>query len=170
MELQIDEYVVYKTAGVCQVLAKESQSPDGQTEILYYKIKPLNDTNSIYYIPVATAEEKLRRLLSKEQVLELIDSMADSEDKETVWSDNRRERKEMYSQIMRGGDQHALVQMISTLYFRKQSSEASGKRFSSMDENAMKNAETLLLQEFGVVLGLEPEEVREYIDRRVKGE
>lgn len=170
MELQIDEYVVYKTAGVCQVLAKESQSPDGQTEILYYKIKPLNDTNSMYYIPVAAAEEKLRRLLSKEQVLELIDSMADSEDKETVWSDNRRERKEMYSQIMRGGDQHALVQMISTLYFRKQSSEASGKRFSSMDENAMKNAETLLLQEFGVVLGLEPEEVREYIDRRVKGE
>ena len=170
MELQIDEYVVYKTAGVCQVLAKESQSPDGQTEILYYKIKPLNDTNSMYYIPVAAAEEKLRRLLSKEQVLELIDSMADSEDKETIWSDNRRERKEMYSQIMRGGDQHALVQMISTLYFRKQSSEASGKRFSSMDENAMKNAETLLLQEFGVVLGLEPEEVREYIDRRIKGE
>lgn len=170
MELQIDEYVVYKTAGVCQVLAKESQSPDGQTEILYYKIKPLNDTNSTYYIPVASAEEKLRRLLSKEQVLELIDSMADStDDSESVWSDNRRERKEMYSQIMRGGDQHALVQMISTLYFRKQSSEASGKRFSSMDETAMKNAETLLMQEFGVVLGLEPDEVRQYIDERVKG-
>ncbi len=169
MELQIDEYVVYKTAGVCQVLAKESQSPDGQTEILYYKIKPLNDTNSTYYIPVAAAEEKLRRLLTKEQVLELIDCMADSEEKEIVWSDNRRERKEMYSQIMRGGDQHALVQMISTLYFRKQSSEASGKRFSSMDENAMKNAETLLMQEFGVVLGLEPEKVREFIDKRLKG-
>ena len=31
----------------------------------------------------------------------------------------------------------------------------------------MKNAENLMLQEFGVVLGLEPENVRKFIDERV---
>lgn len=168
MHLQTDEYVVYKSAGVCRVLGEEAQRPDGVTEILYYKLKPIDDQNSTYYIPVATAAEKLRRLLSKEEVLELIDSMPRSADDKSMWSDNRRQRREMYSQILKGDDQHALVQMLSSLYFRKQSSEASGKRFSSMDEAAMKNAETLMLQEFGIVLGLEIEDVRKFIDERIQ--
>lgn len=168
MHLQADEYVMYKSTGVCRVLSKEAQSPDGITEILYYKLKPLDDPNSTYYIPVANAADKLRQLLTKEEVLELIDSMPRCADEETMWSDNRRERREMYSQILRGDNQHALVQMTASLYFRKQSSEASGKRFSSMDESAMKNAEALMLQEFGIVLGMKPEDVRKFIDDRVR--
>lgn len=168
MEFQTDEYVVYKSAGVCLVLGQEMQSPDGTTEIMYYKLKPLADQNSTYYIPVTAAAEKLRRLLTREEVLELIDSMPRSAGEEDVWTDNRRERREMYSQILKGDDQHALVQMIASLYFRKQSTAGSGKRFSSMDENAMKSAETLMLQEFGVVLDLTPEDVRKLIDERVQ--
>lgn len=169
MNYQIDDYVVYRSAGVCKVLSVEMQSPDGVAQILYYKLKPLGDPNSTYYIPVASADDKLRSLLSKEEVLSLIDTMPRSAgDEEDVWSENRRERKEMYSQIMRGDDQRALVQMISSLYFRKQDSEARGKRFSSMDELAMKNAENLMLQEFGVVLGMEPDAVRGFISGRVQ--
>jgi len=167
MEFQKNDCVVYKSAGVCRVISIEPQSMDGETEILYYKLKPLADANSTYYIPVSVGAEKLRRLLTKEEVLELIDTMPRSEDEIDVWSDNRRERREMYSQILKGDDQKALVQMISALYFRKQFSEANGKRFSSMDESAMKNAETLMLQEFGTVLGLSPEEVRKFIDERI---
>ncbi|MEE5993386.1 MAG: CarD family transcriptional regulator [Oscillospiraceae bacterium] len=166
MDYQMNDYVVYKSSGVCQVVSKETQSPDGVTEIMYYKLKPLSDPNSTYYVPVAAAGEKLRPLLSREEVLDLIDGMPRSED-ESVWTDNRRERREMYAQVLKGDDQKALVQLISSLYFRKQFSEANGKRFSSMDENAMKNAENLMLQEFGVVLGLEPENVRKFIDERV---
>ena len=73
----------------------------------------------------------------------------------------------MYSQILRGDDQKALVQLIASLYFKKQDQEAQGKRFSSMDENAMKNAENLMLQEFGVVLEMEPDQVRDFIDKKV---
>lgn len=168
MDFKKDDCVVYKSAGVCRVLSVEPQSMDGENEILYYKLKPLSDANSTYYIPVSTGTEKLRPLLTKEEVLALIDDMPKSEDEIEVWSDNRRERREMYSQILKGDDQKALVQLISALYFRKQSSEASGKRFSSMDESAMKNAENLMLQEFGTVLGMSPDEVRKFIDERVQ--
>ncbi|MBQ8927705.1 MAG: CarD family transcriptional regulator [Oscillospiraceae bacterium] len=167
MKLQPDEFVVYRSAGVCRVLSEESQSPDGVTQVMYYKLKPESDPNSTYYVPVAMAEEKLRRLLTREEVLELIDNMPLSADEEE-WLDNRRERKEMYSRIIGGDDQKALVNLIASLYFRKQSSEASGKRFSSMDESAMKNAEQLMLQEFGIVLGMPAEEVRTFIDERVQ--
>lgn len=168
MELQNDTYVVYKSAGVCRVLGQEAQSPDGETEIMYYKLKPVSDQNSTYYVPVANAGDKLRRLLTKEEVLELIDSMPRSAGEGDLWTDNRRERREIYTQILRGDDQYALVQMLSSLYFRKQSSEGAGKRLSSMDESAMKNAESLMLEEFGIVLELAPEDVRKFIDERVQ--
>ncbi|MBQ4464694.1 MAG: hypothetical protein II916_01840 [Oscillospiraceae bacterium] len=167
MELKINDMVVYKSAGVCRVIAEEEQSMDGVNYIDYYKLKPLSDENSTYYIPVASADEKLRRLLRKDEVIELIDTMPRSADEAEMWSDNRRERKEMYSQILKGDDYSALVHLISSLYFKKQDQEAQGKRFSSMDENAMKNAENLMLQEFGVVLGMEPEAVRDYIAQRM---
>lgn len=141
---------------------------DGRTYVKYYKLKPISDENSTYYIPVAAAEEKLRRLLKKDEVLALIDSMPRSaEDDDAVWSENRRERKERYTQILRGDDQKALIGLISSLYFRKQDQESRGRRFSTMDESAMKSAENLMLQEFGVVLGLEPEQVRGFIADRV---
>lgn len=167
MELHINDLVVYRSAGVCRVVAEEEQSMDGVSFVKYYKLKPLADENSTYYIPVASAGEKLRELLPKEEVLSLIDSMPRSAGEDDIWSDNRRERKEIYSQILRGDDQKALVQLISSLYFKKQDQEARGKRFSTMDETAMKNAENLMLQEFGIVLGLEPEQVRGFIEQRV---
>lgn len=167
MDIKIDDLVIYRSAGVCRVVSKEEQSMDGVTNVMYYKIKPLADQNSTYYIPVASADDKLRLPLTKEQVLELIDTMPRSAEGDELWTENRRERKELYTQIMRGDDQKALVQLISSLYFKKQDQEAQGKRFSSMDENAMKNAESLMLQEFGVVLGMEPDEVRAFIAERI---
>ncbi|MDE6087183.1 MAG: hypothetical protein K2G25_02225 [Oscillospiraceae bacterium] len=166
MEFQQNDRVVYKSAGVCEVLGVETQSMDGENEVLYYKLKPVSDANSTYYIPVASEKEKLRKLLTKDEVMELIDSMSGKEPEEKIWSDNRRERREIYTQILKGDDQKALVQLISSLYFRKQSSEARGRRFSSMDETAMKNAENLMIQEFAAVLEMNPEEIRNLISQR----
>lgn len=167
MELKTDDLVVYKSAGVCRVVSEEERRMDGIHTVKYYKLKPLADENSTYLIPVSAAADKLRQLLPKDEVLALIDSMPVSADEDSMWSENRRERKELYSQILRSDDQKALIQLSAALYFKKQDQEAQGKRFSAMDESAMKNAEALMLQEFGVVLGLEPEQVREFIEQRV---
>ncbi len=168
MELQKGAYIVYRNAGVCQVVDLEEQSMDGEHTILYYKIKPISDASSTYYIPVAKAGEKLRRLLTESEILTLIDSMPQSGECSEYWSDNRRERKEMYSQIMKSDDHMTILRLISSLYFRKRAAEAKGKRFSAMDETIMKNAETLMLQEFGFVLELSEPEVRRFMDERVK--
>lgn len=164
MELQLNEYVVYRNTGVCQIIAIEDQCMDGVTTVCYYKLKPIADTNSTYYIPVSKAEEKIRKLLTKEEVKELINTMPLEEEPDTILSNNRRERKEMYSQILKSDDHMAILRLISALYFHKRSSEAKGKRFSAMDENAMKNAETLMLQEFGFVLDMTESELRQYMD------
>ena len=167
MKYKAGERVVYKNVGVCQVVSVEEQSMDGENEVLYYKLKPVADANSTYYVPVASGEEKLRYLLSKEEVLELIDTMPKLEDEAKIWSNNRRERREMYTQILKGDDLKAIVQLISGLYFRKQATEARKKKFSSMDESVMKSAEGRMLQEFSIVLEIPLEDIRTFIDERV---
>jgi len=167
MDIKKGDYVVYRGSGVCQVVDIESQTMDGIHSILYYKLKPLHDINSTYYIPVEKAYEKIRHLLSKDDIINLIDSIPYSEPLDTALSDNRRERKELYSQIIKSDDPKALLSLILSLYFKKISSETQGKRFSSMDETVMKNIEQPLLQEFGFVLGMEEDELRKFIDTRV---
>lgn len=167
MNLKKDDYIVYRSAGVCQIVEVAPQSMDGVHTVLYYKLKPISDPNSTYYIPAEHAEDKLRNLLTEEEVLALIDAMPHSDEEDSLWSDNRRERKEMYAQIMKGDDHYALIRMISSLYFRKQFTEKHGKRFSTMDESAMKNAENLMLQEFGFVLKMNQETLRKFIAARV---
>ncbi len=167
MDLQINDYIVYRNTGICQVAALEEQCMDGEHSILYYKLKPLADPNSTYYIPVAKADEKMRPLLTKDEVLQLIDTMPQEGEADDLWSDNRRERKELFTQVMRGDDHTAMLRLIALLYFRKRSSEAQGKRFSAMDEAVMKTAEGLMLQEFGFVLGMEEDALRKFIDERV---
>ncbi len=168
MDIKNGDYVIYRTAGVCQLVSTEPRMLDGKNSIVYYQLKPLTDPNSTYYVPVETAESKIRELLTKEEVLELIDGMPLSDADSSLWSDNRRERREMYTRIMKGDDHKAMAQLVCSLYFRKQFSEAKGKRFSVMDESAFKNAETLLLQEFGIVLGMSEAEVRKFIAQRLE--
>lgn len=170
MDIQKDDYVVYRTAGVCQLVGIESQTVDGEHSVLYYQLKPLADSNSTYYIPVAKADDKIRKLLTKEEVLELIDGMSLSDADDHFCSDNRREQREMYSQILKSDDRKAMAQLVCFLYSKKQFSESHGKRFSTMDESAFKNAEALLLQEFGIVLGLSESEVRKFIADRLENQ
>ncbi len=166
MGFKENDYVVYRSAGVCQITEVSPQSMDGIHTVMYYILKPLADQNSKYYIPVEHAEDKLRPLLKVAEVLALIDAMPAADEEDMLWLDNRRERKEMYTQIMKGDDHYALIRMLSSLYFRKQSTEQNGKRFSSMDETVMKNAETLMMQEFGFVLQMTQDELHDFIKER----
>jgi RNA polymerase-interacting CarD/CdnL/TRCF family regulator len=164
MELENEEYVVYKSFGVCQMLGIQTQNMDGEHEIPYYKLKPLTDLNSTYYVPVTAAKEKLRRLMQKNEVLALISDMPVCDDAvDSIWSDNRKERRETYARILKSDDHSAMMKLISSLYFKKQSSEADGKYFSDMDKSAMENAERLMIQEFGIVLHMTSEEVKDFL-------
>ena len=167
MELQNGEYVFYRNNGVCKMLDVESQCMDGKTSILYYKLKPISDGRSTFYVPVSVSDEKLRYLLTREEVTGLIDSMNELESDSSKWSCNRRELREMYAKVLKSDDYREISRLISALYFKKRAMEIQGRRFSTMDEIAMRNAERLMLEEFGFVLEMTEAELRKYIDDRI---
>jgi CarD family transcriptional regulator len=164
MQFEINEFVMYKFSGVCRIESIEKKCFDGVNEISYYKLKPLDNNRSSCYIPVENSQGKIRRLLSEEEVYSIIDSMPEEHE---IWCDDSRERKAMFSRILKSDDYKIIVGMIKALHQHQAANCEKGKRLSGSDEAALNNAEKIMYQEFAVVLGIAPDEVEEKITNRI---
>ena len=132
-----NEYVSYGTSGVCQIVSVEQRSFDGEHEESYYKLRPVGNGNSTYYVPVERAADRLRPLLTKEQIYGLIDEMADVDFSETEWCSNSRERRGIFQNILHSDDYKEMMQMMHTLYQQQERKRRSGHRLAAADEAAM---------------------------------
>ena len=101
----VGNYVVYKR-NVC--IIKELKEVSGKK---YYVLKPINDAGATLFAPVNNekVESKMRRILTREEILELIETMPDEE---ANWIHNENERKEKYKRIISSGDRVELIKMI----------------------------------------------------------
>lgn len=61
-----------------------------------------------------------------------------------------------------------LIKVIKTVYTKKVITAGQGKNLGQIDKSFMKKAEDLLYGEFAVVLGIPKENVKSYIEDRVK--
>ena len=162
----VGDTVLYGTQGVCKIAETEQKRVRGEY-VDYLVLRPVYDENSTIYIPAdnETLTAKLRRILSAEEIYEMIHSMPDEE---TIWIDDDNQRKVQYQQIISGGDRRKLVRLIKTLHLRKVSQEKNGKKLHQSDEAILKQAEKLLHNEFALVLNIKPEEVLPFIMEQIE--
>ncbi len=162
--LQINDYIIYGTTDVCQMVGirKEILNNGGVKE--YYILKPLYEGNNTIYAPVDNGRMKMRRILTIDEVYELVRTIPDGE---AEWIDDDRLRKDEFSEILKNGDRSDLVQLIKTLHTKRKEQIANGKKFRSSDEIVMKAAEKLLYNEFALILGIKPDEVARYILEKI---
>lgn len=164
MELETGKIVVYR-AEICRVEGIERKSPDGIQEREYCVLVPLNSGSVRYYLPMEYSAEKVRGLLTREEVLELIHGMGGEE----KWYGNLAERRQRHSEVIASGDHRRIAEMLSALYHEKQRREAQGRKLNATDERTMKFAESIINGEFGFVLGIKPEEVPGFIEGELRG-
>lgn len=164
MELETGKIVVYR-AEICRVEGIERKSPDGIHEREYCVLVPMNSVSARYYLPRECSAEKVRKLLTREEVLGLIHSMGTEE----KWYGDLTERRQHHSEVIASGDHRRIAEMLSSLYHEKQRREAQGKKLNSTDERTMKSAESMINCEFGFVLGIKPEEVPAFIESELRG-
>lgn len=153
--------VIYKNEGVCRITEiTERRFKDKNIE--YYVLKPVHKDDSEIYVPKNNKEllSKMRKILSKEEILELIKTMPDEEN---IWIADENERKEHYREILVKGDRTELVRLIKTLYLHKQNQKKTGKKLHIADEKFLKDAEHLLYDEFAFVLNISKDEVLPFI-------
>ena len=154
---QKNDTVVYGVHGVCKIddITKK-EFMGSQKE--YYVLKPISDSAATLYVPIHNEKllKKMRKILSKQEVYRLIETMPH---KEILWFENENERKEQYKKVIAKGDHSELIGMVKAIYLQKQKREAEGKHLYISDERFFKEAERILYDEFQYVLNIKAEDL-----------
>lgn len=165
---QRGDQVLYGIHGVCKIVDIESKRLDGKaTE--YYVLEPIDQSSSKYYVPTQNeaAVAKLRPILMQQELLDMLHS---DDVRDTVWTDDENQRKQLYRSLITSGDRAALVRMVHSLHQHKAQQAAIGRRLHLCDENFLRDAENLLNAEFSLVLNLKHDEVGKYVQGILESE
>lgn len=156
---------VYGGSGVCRV-DDICVRDYGSGKKDYYILQPVYDLRSSLSIPVDSPafSARARELLTKDEVLEIIDSLPDTE---AEWIRDDKERIETFRSLLEGGVRKDIATLIRSLYLHKKELAERGKKLRSADEAIMQRAEKLLYGEFAWVLGIDPKEVLDFIKERI---
>ncbi len=163
---EVGQNVLYGVHGVCCITAVEPMR-FGRERADYYVLEPLDQPGARYYVPVGkqAAVAKLRPLLSREALLELLHSEAV---RNYPWISDENQRKLRFRELITSGDREALMGMIGALLRHKKAQTAAGRKFHQSDENFLTDAQKLLNAEFSQVLALEPAAVNDFIQKELE--
>lgn len=161
---KINEYVVYGSTGVCQIIDITEENVFDDKVVEYYVLQPVyNDTMTIK-IPVNNTKVLMRKTITEDDVYSLIKTIPE---KETMWIEDNKERTKTFKEAIRSGNCEEWIKVIKTLYQEKKERAEEGKKLTKTDEDIMKTAQKFLHEEFAVVLNITPEEVPAYIKKHI---
>lgn len=157
----VNERIHYGGSGVC-VIQEIATMRFGRSREQYYVLKPVYQNSSVIYVPVQNEQltAKMRPVMSKEEVDRLIDSM---DEIPTAWEEDPQLRKANFDALLRSNECRSLIILIKTLNAHRERRQASGKTLHVADEGFLREAQRLLYDEFAGALGIQPDQVREYI-------
>lgn len=152
---------MHPSAGVCHI---EDIREEKFTEKkrMYYIMHPVSENNrsTTIYVPVDTDKIRLRKLMSKNEIIDIIRHST----AETIeWIDNTNLRKTAYSEILHSDNTSRIIALITTLHAKRDRVLETGKKFPAADERIMHEAEKKIHQEFSQSLSIEEEEVPKFI-------
>ena len=158
---EIGQQVLYGSHGVCTVTGVERMR-FGKTKANYYILEPVEKTGAKFFVPVENeiTVAKLRRLLTREELLELLHS---ERVRNYPWIADEGQRKLRFRELIGSGDRMELMVMICALHRHRKEQIAAGRKFHQSDENFLNDAQKLLNAEFAQVFGLEPKNVNAFI-------
>lgn len=162
----VGEYIVYGTTGVCKVEAVGPMQMLGVSkEKLYYTLMPLYSKGSKVFIPVDNDKVVMRPVLTRDEAESLVKDIPSIE---LLWVADEKRREDIYKTALRTCDCREWIKIIKTLYLRKMSRIAEGKKVTVSDGKYLHMAEERLYEELALALGMNKEEVVEYITNHVE--
>lgn len=162
--MNIGEYVVYGGTEICRIDGTEEKCFDGMNNLSYYRLIPKDSPGAEYFVPDSKLSERTRPLLTREQILEVIDGMPSVK---SQWINDKNERRSVFSRMVRSDDYGQILSVIKAMRGEQNKRTISGKRLNSTDEKVFTAAQKLLNREFAFVLGINEEDVDGFIRNRL---
>ena len=157
---KIGDFLIYK-GDLCElkdIKKNESMNFD------YYILSPVKDKSLTVSIPVDNKSGFLRKVISKEQVEEIIKKIPDIK---VIENEDRMIERE-YKILLSTDDHLDLIKIIKTTFARNEERRIAGKKIGDKDINYFKKAEQILYNEFSVALNLSYEETKKYVTEKVE--
>ncbi len=167
----VGSHVRYGVTGFGRSDGKEDFAFSGQAQPRRGLVrKPLRYAGIEVSVPLDNAVlcGKIRPLLTKDEIDAMLDAALHAED--LPWNEDRKLRSQEFRKLLAAGDSETLLALVRTILHRKAELRHGGKRLSSADENARKDAERMLDEEFAFSLGVTPEEAGRYIRSKLQGD
>lgn len=156
----VGNIVMHPTAGVCEIDSVREENFTGEAK-QYYVMHPVEKPErSTVYVPVDSEKLRLRKLLTKKEIVEVLRA---SVLEQIDWIDNNNLRKTTYMGILHSGEIHRIVALISRMHRQKEKVTELGKKFPVTDERIMHDAEKRIHQEFSYALNLTEEQIPEFV-------
>lgn len=163
---QPGDLVIYGTTGVCRVkeiTRPNKTGPDRDKQ--FYLLDPLQQ-DGIIYTPVDNGKVPMRAVITAEEAEALIDLIPTLET-EAFHGPTLQALAQHYQSVVRTNDCKDLIELMMSIYAKRQLVESQNRRLGIVDERFMKQAERLLYGEFSAALGIPFDEVQPYIAQRV---
>lgn len=162
---KVGEYIVHGRNGVCKVEDITHIDISGaDKEQLYYTLIPMKSSGSKIFYPVDSDRVVMRSLVTKEEAENIVDGIKNIK---PMWIENDRQREMKYKEAISSCDCQQLICIIKTLHQRNMERAAQGKRITFVDDRYLKEAKENLQDEFSIALGIDRDEVEEYIQERI---
>ena len=157
---EVNSQVMYGRTGACQV--KEITNGDlfGKPEAKFYILMPLFSNGMSIITPVDAPKVTMRELMSRQEVLDLIDAM---KDQEPVWEYDEKVRNAQFAAAMNSGLCGSLLTVIHLISKNNEEMLANGRKLSQNDASILKDAKKLLYEEFALSLAIRPDQVESFI-------
>ena len=167
-EFSIGQYVVYGTQGLCTVEDVKTMSLSPSMPVQEYYVLRQKNNSSVIYVPTysETGNSKIRCVITREKIDEIISGLRG---KNMEWNYNHKERINRFREILSGGINIDMILMIRCIYRQKNELYASKKKLSGSDDDMLRIAERIVREEFAYVLGINENEVSDYIRSRIDG-
>lgn len=156
-----NDYIIYGSMSVCKIvdIVEEDNPYIGRKS--YYVIQPVySDKNTIIKIPTDSKKIFMRHLLSKKEVMSIIESIPNLE---ITKIENDKERSVYYKSVIKNSLCEELTEIIKGISINEQEKLSIGKKLSKTEEDFKKAAEKLIDEEFATVLDIPVQDVQSFI-------
>ena len=162
---KVGQYVVYCGEGVFKVDSIGTLDLSGVSdEDTYYTLLSPFRAGSKVYALVGNEEGKLRDVITKKDAKEVLDNIALFDDIDVP---NEKQKDEIYKKLIHKNDFRDLAKIVKTMYVKKVSKIAAGKKMTSGDDRYYRMAEERLIGELAIVLNLDRGEIKKTIDEKL---
>ena len=159
---KINESVVHCREGLSTILSVSSIN--GRD---YFLVRTHQASGETIYVPVETANNIIRPILSKEEadeVLKYIKSI------EKEFNNNTKQRRDAYKRRLSSGDVNDIAYLYRQLYFYDLIGGENNEeiKLGPVDIEMLSYAKNMLLDEFAISFKVDRNEIEQFIEDRIK--